>query len=117
MLEYRANTVKAETANTVLTMATGHGSVTHRGWNNTSTSVRRPTGAKMYAELRRTKKSKNLGIKSLRDNNLIPVISDSHCPASHLFFLNEKYLSLWVHKDEDMRMEPFQKPVSLLAEA
>jgi hypothetical protein len=40
------------------------------------------------------------------------LIADSHCPSSHLFFLNEDYLNLWVHKDEDMRMEEFQKPIN-----
>jgi hypothetical protein len=51
------------------------------------------------------------GFTSLMFNG-IPVIADSHCPSSHLFLLNEEYLHLWVHKDEDMRMEPFQKPVN-----
>lgn len=51
------------------------------------------------------------GFSSLMFNG-IPVIADSHCPASHFFFLNESYLHLWVHKDEDMRMEPFIKPVN-----
>lgn len=51
------------------------------------------------------------GFQSLMFNG-IPLISDSHCPASHLFFLNEKYLHLFVHKQEDMRMEPFMKPTN-----
>lgn len=51
------------------------------------------------------------GFQNLMFNGL-PVIADSHCPASHLFFLNEEYLHLWVHKDEDMRMEEFQKPIN-----
>ena len=51
------------------------------------------------------------GFTSLMFNG-IPIISDSHCPSSHLFFLNEDYLHLWVHKDEDMRLEPFQKPIN-----
>lgn len=51
------------------------------------------------------------GFSSLMFNG-VPVIADSHCPASHLFFLNEDYLRLWVHKDEDMRLEPFQKPIN-----
>jgi hypothetical protein len=41
-----------------------------------------------------------------------PVIADSHCPANHFFMLNEDYLHLWVHKDEDMRFEPFAKPIN-----
>jgi hypothetical protein len=51
------------------------------------------------------------GFTSLMFNS-IPLIADSHCPSSHLFFLNEDYLNLWVHKDEDMRMEEFQKPIN-----
>lgn len=41
-----------------------------------------------------------------------PVVADSHCPASHLFLLNSKYVSLYVHPDEDFRFSPFQKPVN-----
>lgn len=51
------------------------------------------------------------GFTSLMFNG-IPIVADSHCPSSHLFLLNEKYLHLWAHKDEDMRMEPFMKPVN-----
>lgn len=51
------------------------------------------------------------GFSSLMFNG-IPVIADSHCPASHFFFLNEKYIHLWVHSQEDMRMEPFLKPIN-----
>lgn len=41
-----------------------------------------------------------------------PVIVDSHCPASHMFFLNEEYLHLFYHPDEDFRFEEFQKPLN-----
>lgn len=41
-----------------------------------------------------------------------PVLVDSHCPASHMFGLNENYLQLIVHKDEDFRFEPFIKPTN-----
>lgn len=51
------------------------------------------------------------GFASLLFNGA-PVIPDSHCPANNLFMLNEDYIHLWVHKDEDMRFEPFQKPVN-----
>lgn len=44
--------------------------------------------------------------------NGVPVIADSHCPSAHMFMLNEKYLHLYVHKDENMRFEPFQKPIA-----
>jgi hypothetical protein len=51
------------------------------------------------------------GFQNLMFNGA-PIIADSHCPSSHLFFLNEKYIHLWVHKEEDMRMEDFQKPIN-----
>lgn len=51
------------------------------------------------------------GFSSLMFNSA-PVIPDSYCPAQKMYFLNENYLSLFVHKDEDMRFEPFQKPVN-----
>jgi hypothetical protein len=41
-----------------------------------------------------------------------PVVADSHAPASHMFFLNSKYICLYVHPDEDFRFSPFQKPVN-----
>jgi hypothetical protein len=44
--------------------------------------------------------------------NAKPVIVDSHCPANHMFFLNEDYLNLYYHPDENFRFEPFQKPVN-----
>lgn len=51
------------------------------------------------------------GFSSLMFNGA-PVIADSYCPASHMFLLNEDYLHLFVHKDEDMRFEEFQKPIN-----
>ena len=51
------------------------------------------------------------GFASLLFNGA-PVIPDSHCPSNNLFMLNEDYICLWVHKDEDMRFEPFQKPIN-----
>ena len=51
------------------------------------------------------------GFASLLFNGA-PMIPDSHCPANNLFMLNEDYIHLWVHKDEDMRFEPFQKPIN-----
>lgn len=51
------------------------------------------------------------GFSSLMFNGK-PVIADSYAPANHMFFLNENYLHLFVHKDEDMRFEPFAKPIN-----
>jgi len=44
--------------------------------------------------------------------NSVPVIVDSHVPSAHMFFLNEEYLKLNVHKDENFRFEPFIKPTN-----
>lgn len=51
------------------------------------------------------------GFASLMFNG-VPVIDDSHCPTSYMFFLNEKYLRLWYHKDENFRFEDFIKPTN-----
>ena len=51
------------------------------------------------------------GFSSLMFNG-IPVVADSHAPAANLVMLNEDYLHLFAHKDEDFRMEKFQKPVN-----
>lgn len=51
------------------------------------------------------------GFSSLMFNGS-PFIADSHCPANHIFILNENYLHLFAHKDEDMRFEPFVKPIN-----
>lgn len=51
------------------------------------------------------------GFSSLMFNGK-PVIVDSHAPASHMFFLNENYLALYYHPEENFRFEPFQKPVN-----
>lgn len=50
------------------------------------------------------------GFSSLMFNGK-PVIVDSHVPANYMFFLNEDYLHLYYHPDEDFRFEPFAKPV------
>ncbi len=41
-----------------------------------------------------------------------PVLPDAYCPASHMFFLNEDYLMFKVHKERDMKFEPFMKPIN-----
>jgi hypothetical protein len=55
--------------------------------------------------------SAKAGFQSLMFNG-VPVLADSYCPASHMFFLNEDYLHLWAHKSEDMRADDFIKPVN-----
>lgn len=44
--------------------------------------------------------------------NAKPVIVDSHAPANYWTFLNEQYLKLFYHPDENFRFEPFQKPIN-----
>lgn len=44
--------------------------------------------------------------------NSVPFISDSHAPANHLFFLNEKHLWLCYHPERNFSTEPFQKPLN-----
>ena len=44
--------------------------------------------------------------------NGVPFIVDSHSPSGHLFMLNEDYLHLFVHTEENFRFEPFQKPIN-----
>lgn len=51
------------------------------------------------------------GFQSLLFNGL-PVLPDSHAPSGNFMFLNEDYLHLFAHKEEDMRFEPFAKPVN-----
>jgi hypothetical protein len=51
------------------------------------------------------------GFQNLMFNG-IPVIVDAHQAASHMMFLNEKYLDLFIHKDENFRFEDFVKPTN-----
>lgn len=51
------------------------------------------------------------GFQSLMFNG-IPFISDSHCPANHVFFINEGHLWLWYHPQRNFSLEPFQKPIN-----
>lgn len=44
--------------------------------------------------------------------NGTPFIVGSKVPTSNIMYLNENYLMLGVHKDEDFRFEPFQKPIN-----
>lgn len=51
------------------------------------------------------------GFSSLMFNG-VPFLADAKCPANHIFLLNENYLHLFAHKDEDMKFEPFIKPLN-----
>lgn len=43
--------------------------------------------------------------------NNVPLVVDSHCPASHLFFLNETYIDWVVHPQADFDLGDWQEPV------
>ncbi len=49
------------------------------------------------------------GFSSLMFNG-VPFIADDFAPANNIVGINENYLHLCVHKDEDMRFSGFQKP-------
>lgn len=42
----------------------------------------------------------------------VPILVDSHQNSGDLTFINEQNLILYVHSKENMRFEPFQKPIS-----
>jgi hypothetical protein len=41
-----------------------------------------------------------------------PYVVDNRCPTGYLYAINEDYIHLFVHKDEDFRFEPFIKPTN-----
>jgi len=51
------------------------------------------------------------GFQNIMFNGIFLIV-DAHQAANHLMFINEKYLDLFVHKDEDFRFEDFVKPVN-----
>lgn len=53
--------------------------------------------------------SAKAGFKNLLFNG-IPVLACSNCPDNHWFYINEDYLKLFVHSDENMRMDDFERP-------
>lgn len=56
-------------------------------------------------------KSASGGFSSLMFQS-IPVLDDAQCPSGYMFFLNEKYLRLYYHKDANFKFEPFAKPIN-----
>lgn len=50
-----------------------------------------------------------LGFPNTLTFNGIPILVDSHCQAKTLYFLNEDFLFLCVHKDENMRRETIER--------
>jgi len=51
------------------------------------------------------------GFKSLMFNQA-PYVVDQASPANHLFYVNEDYFSLKPHKDENMKLQEFQRVVN-----
>lgn len=51
------------------------------------------------------------GYQSLTFNGK-PILVDSHCTANYVYMLNENFLDLIIHRDENFRFEPFIKPVN-----
>ena len=51
----------------------------------------------------------SLGFSNVLTFNGIPLIVDSHCLSQAMYFLNEDYVFLAVHKDENMRRETIEK--------
>lgn len=43
--------------------------------------------------------------------NNVPLVVDSHCPANHLYFLNEEYIEFIVHPNGDFNLGDWQEPV------
>jgi hypothetical protein len=41
-----------------------------------------------------------------------PIIVDNHATTGYFFAINEDYIHLYVHKDENFRFEPFIKPLN-----
>jgi hypothetical protein len=51
------------------------------------------------------------GFSSLQFNG-VPVIVDSHCPSGYMYFLNEDYLHMFYHPEENFRFDGWQTPVN-----
>lgn len=56
-------------------------------------------------------KTASAGFQSLLFNG-VPMVVASKAPTNSLFMLNEEFISLYYHPDEDMRLEPFVKPTN-----
>lgn len=42
----------------------------------------------------------------------IPIVVDSHCPAEVVYFLNENFLQLYTHSNENFTFDPFREPIN-----
>ncbi len=110
---------QADAATTTLSMAALQTMYQNCTINNESPTVIMATRAnynRYYALLQPQQRfmdseSAKGGFTSLMFNGT-PFIAGAKVPSSHVLFLNESYLHLAAHKDEDMRFEPFTKPVN-----
>lgn len=51
------------------------------------------------------------GFQSILFNG-VPIVVDNHCPASHLFMINEQYIQFIVHANRNFKFVPFVKPTN-----
>lgn len=51
------------------------------------------------------------GFQNLMFNG-VPWIAGSKVPSGHLFLLNEDFMNIYYHPEENFRFEPFQKPIN-----
>jgi hypothetical protein len=56
-------------------------------------------------------KTAQAGFSSIMLNG-IPLIASPKCPSQHLFLLNEEFLHLYYHPNQNMRFQPFQMPTN-----
>lgn len=56
-------------------------------------------------------KSVSAGFTSLMFNQA-EFFADSKAPTGYLFYINEDYLNLYMHKDENFRFDPFDSPLN-----
>lgn len=104
------------TALTMAAMQTVHTALTINNEGPTVVTATRANYNRYYALLQPQQRFMDSdtakgGFQNLMFNG-IPFIAGSKVPSSHIFFLNENYLALFYHKDENMRFEPFQKPIN-----
>ena len=51
-----------------------------------------------------------MGITTLAFNG-VPILKDRTAPAEIVFFVNENYMELFIHTDENFEVRPFQEPI------
>lgn len=113
---WQANVDSTTTTTSLSALQTNWNLATIGSWSPTVAVTTRTLFNAYYALLQpqqrfQDSESASGGFQSLMFNG-IPVLPDSHAPSSNWFFLNEDYMHLWAHKEEDMRFEPFAKPVN-----